>query len=194
MWIAKTFRCYLRQASHFHEHLKKKIKICNKLIGTIKHLSVHLPRKSLLIIYKSFVWPHHDHGDIIYDNPLNGLLINKLQNVQYQSCLTITGAIQGISREILYKELGLESLQSRRWYRNMIFFHKILNNLTPKYLFDNITDVTIQELSQSWILLNSISKQKVSVTLSFPSVLKNGRSWMLKPEMYHPFPDSKIDF
>ena len=76
----------------------------------------------------------------------------------------------------------------------MTFFYKILNNLTPKYLFDNITDVTIQELSQSRILLNSISEQKVSVTLSFPSVLKNGRSWMLKPEMYDPFPDSKIGF
>ena len=36
----------------FHEHITKKIKICNKLIGTIKHLSFHLPHKSLLTIYK----------------------------------------------------------------------------------------------------------------------------------------------
>ena len=43
---------------NFHEHVERKIKICNKLIGTIKHLSVHLPRKSLLMIYKSFVQPH----------------------------------------------------------------------------------------------------------------------------------------
>ena len=27
---------------NFHEHIERKIKICNKLIGTIKHLSVHL--------------------------------------------------------------------------------------------------------------------------------------------------------
>ena len=35
---------------NFHEHIAKKTKICNKLIGTIKHLSFHLPRKSLLTI------------------------------------------------------------------------------------------------------------------------------------------------
>ena len=40
--------------------------------------------------------------------------------------------------EGLYKELGLESLQSRRLYRKIILFYKILNVLTPKYLFDTI--------------------------------------------------------
>ena len=48
-----------------------------------------------------------------------------LEKVQYQACLVITGAIQGMSRESLYKELGLESLQIRRWYGKMIFFYKI---------------------------------------------------------------------
>ena len=28
---------------NFHEHIARKIRICNKLIGTIKHLSFHLP-------------------------------------------------------------------------------------------------------------------------------------------------------
>ena len=32
--------------------------------------------------------------------------------------------IQGTSRESLYMELGLESLQSRWWYRKVIFFIK----------------------------------------------------------------------
>ena len=59
-----------------------------------------------------------------------------LEKVQYQPCLVITGAIQGMSPESLFKELGLESLQIRRWYGKMIFFYKISNDLTPKYLFD----------------------------------------------------------
>ena len=54
-----------------------------------------------------------------------------------------------------------------------------------------MTAVTIQELSQSWNLLNSILEQKASLTLSLHSILKNGTSWMLKSEIYHPFPDSK---
>ena len=64
---------------NFHEHIAKKIKVCNKLIGTIKHLSFNLPRKSLLTIYKSFVRPHLDYGDMIYNNPENETLINKLE-------------------------------------------------------------------------------------------------------------------
>ena len=30
-----------------------------------------VPRKALLTIYKSFIRPHLDHGDILYDKPKN---------------------------------------------------------------------------------------------------------------------------
>ena len=76
----------------------------------MKHLSFDLPRKSLLRIYKSFVQPHLDYGDLIYDNPENEALLNKLEKVQYQTCLAITGALQGTLRESLHRELGLECL------------------------------------------------------------------------------------
>ena len=57
-----------------------------------------------------------------------------------------------------------------------------------------MTGGTIQKLSQSQNLLNFISKQKASLKLSFPSVLKNKTSWMLKSETYHLFLDSKNCF
>ena len=38
---------------NFHKHIERKIKICNKLLSTIKHLSAHYARKSLLTIYKT---------------------------------------------------------------------------------------------------------------------------------------------
>ena len=123
---------------NFNEHVDKKIKVCNKLIGTIKCLSSLLPGKSLLTIYKSFVRPHLDYGDILYDNPANESLVNLIEKVQYKACLAITGAIQGTSHESLYQELGLESLRFRRWYRKMIFFYRIVNELAPKYLSDII--------------------------------------------------------
>ena len=76
---------------------------------------------------------------VIYDNQVNESLVNKLEKVQYQaSSLAITGAIQGTPPESFYKELGLEPLQSRRWYKKMKFFENILNGLTPKYEFDII--------------------------------------------------------
>ena len=165
---------------NFHEHVAKKTKIRSKLIGTIKNLSFHLPRKSSLTIYKSFVRPHFDYDDIIYDNTENEALINKLEKVQYQACLPITGAFQSTSRESLYSELGLECLQTRRWYRKMIFFYKILNALAPNtYMIFCLylrTGTTVQETKQSWNLVNSLPELKVLVTLSFPTALRNGTS------------------
>ena len=35
----------------------------------------------------------------------------KLDSIQYNVCLAITGALRGTSKEKIYKELGLESLQ-----------------------------------------------------------------------------------
>ena len=67
-------------------------KIC-KGIGIIRKLHYILPRHSLLTIYKSFISPHLDYGDIIYDQPINQAFINKLEAVQYNAALVITGAI-----------------------------------------------------------------------------------------------------
>ena len=44
----------------------------------MKRLSVHLPRSALLTIYKSFIRPHLDYGDILYDKPNNENFQNKI--------------------------------------------------------------------------------------------------------------------
>ena len=49
--------------------------------------------------------------------------------------LAITGAIGGTSKEKLYQELGLESLQLRRWYRELGVFHKMFKSKSSQYLF-----------------------------------------------------------
>ena len=54
--------------------------------------------------------------------------------------------------------------------------------------------ITIQKLSRSRNLVSFATEQKALVPLSFPSVLKNGTSWMIKSEIYHPFLDSKNCF
>ena len=119
----------------FNKYLDEKINKCNKIIGMIKKLSTSVSRQSLLTIYKSFVRPMLDYGDIIYDKPHKGSFIEKIERVQYNACLVITGSFKGTSRERLYQELGLGSLKDRRWHRKMCrFFYKIVKGLSPKYL------------------------------------------------------------
>ena len=120
---------------NFASDVNQKIKKCNNLIGLIRRLSVHLPRNALLTIYKSFVRPNLDYGDILYDKPDNQSFQSKLEKVQYRACLPITNAIQGTSKERIYDELGLYSLSKRRWRSKLIFFYKIINGMLPDYLY-----------------------------------------------------------
>ena len=107
-------------------------------VGKIKRLRDILPRDSLVTIYKLFIRPHLDYGDVIYDQPNNDLFSDKIEQLQYKACLAITGAIQGTSRECLYNELRLESLSSRKWCRKFCAIYKLLSTKCPKYLFDII--------------------------------------------------------
>ena len=102
---------------------------CYKMNGIIERLSVNVPRDALWRIYKSFMRPHLDYEDIN-----NETFKSKIENIQHKACIAITSAIQGTSRERLYQELGLESLENRCLYRQLIFFHKIVNGATPMYL------------------------------------------------------------
>ena len=106
-------------------------------------LAVIVPRKTLEQLYKSYVRPHLDYGDVIYHVPHNECELShtpfltrnmgKLEQIQYSAALAIPGAWKGTSREKLYDELGWESSNMRRWSRRLILFYKILNNITPDY-------------------------------------------------------------
>ena len=119
----------------FEEHLLNVFKTVNRIIGLIHKLQNVLPIMSLVTICKAFVRPHLDYGDILYDQAFNNSFHDRLESIQYNSCLAITGAIRGTSREKLYQELGLEPLRLRRWYRKLCLFYKVFKNEHPQYLF-----------------------------------------------------------
>ena len=121
---------------NFNTHIDQKIKKCNKMIGLIRRLSVNLPRNALLTIYKSFIRPHLDYGDILYEKPRNDSFQNRMEKVQ----------------ERLYDELGLYPLVKSRWRNKLVFFYKILNRLLPDYLYSYL-----EFLSQESYLVRSSS-------------------------------------
>ena len=75
-----------------------------------------------------------DYGDIIFDKPNNESFKSRIESNKYKACVSITGAIQGTSRECLYRELGLESLSDSVGFENLHFFYKIVKRLSPRYL------------------------------------------------------------
>ena len=134
--LQKHLGMFLDCKLNFEEHLKTIINKIIKTIGLLRKFQNFLPRKSLLTIYKSFIRPHFDYGDIIYDQTYNTSFHQRLESLQYNAALAITGAIRGTSKEKLYNGLGLESLQNRRWYRKLSFLYKVIANKSPSYLFN----------------------------------------------------------
>ena len=82
----------------------------SRTIGILRKLQNFLPSAALITIYKAFIRPHLDYGDILYDQAYNMSFHQNLESIQYNACLAITGATRGTSNENLYQELGLESL------------------------------------------------------------------------------------
>ena len=71
-------------------------------MSLLRKLQNNLPRAPLITIYKSFVRPHLDYGDILYDQTFNNPFHKRLESIQYNAALAITGAVRAISREKLY--------------------------------------------------------------------------------------------
>ena len=70
----------------FKIYLKK----ITKIISLLHKLQNNLPRAPLVTIYKSFVRPRPDYGDILYDQTFDNFFHERLESIQYNSALAIT--------------------------------------------------------------------------------------------------------
>ena len=92
----------------FIEHVNEKIKVAKRFIGILKYLNNYLPLKTLSQIYKMYVRPHLDYGDVIYHIPHSQSifdssislhpLMEKVERVQYYAAKAITGYWRGSNR------------------------------------------------------------------------------------------------
>ena len=69
---------YLDGRLDFHEHLQNMFKKINKTISLLRKLQNNLPGAPLTTIYKSFIRPHLDYGDILYDQTFNNSFHERL--------------------------------------------------------------------------------------------------------------------
>ena len=122
----------------FEDHYKIIINNTDRTIGLLRKLQSLLPRTALITICKAFVRPHLHYGNVLYDKAFNAAFHKKLESIQYNAGLALTGTIRGTLREKIYQELGLESLQIRRWYRKFSLFYKIYKNQSASYLYNVI--------------------------------------------------------
>ena len=78
---------HLDEKLTFKHYINEKMNKANKGIGVIRKLNNLLPRSALATIYRSFIRPPIDYGDMIYDQPENESFSSKVKLVQYNSSL-----------------------------------------------------------------------------------------------------------
>ena len=126
------FGLILDETLNFAEHIKEAIIKARRGIGIIRFLSKYVHRDVLDQMYKLYVRPRLDYGDVVYHNQSSSLM-SKLESTQYAAAVAVSGAWRGTNTEKLFEELGWGSLAHRRWNRRLCVFYKIMNNSTLEY-------------------------------------------------------------
>ena len=138
----------------FSRALQISTKKSKQAVALLRKLQNILLRSALLTIYKCFVGSHLDYGNIIYDQAFSDSFHQKVESLQYDAALAIRDTIRGTLKE---KELYLESLQQRYWYRKLRFFFKIYKTQCPKYLFDIILQFNSQYRTRNAHIISQVN-------------------------------------
>ena len=142
-------RLHLDTKLNFQEHLDNIMSKVDKTIGLLRKLQAVLRHPFLVTIYKRFIRPHLNYGDIIYDQAYKETFHQKLESIQYNAAPAETRSTRGTSREKPYQELDLESLQKHHCYRRKLcyFLKKVsLRIIFPKYFLVEEEHITQEML------------------------------------------------
>ena len=99
----------------------------------MKQLKNWVSHNVLEVIYKLYVRPHIEYGDMIYDVSVpdkvsifnienNNATSKKVESIQYEAARIVSGAWKTTSINKLYTNLGWESLSDRRTFRKLSLF------------------------------------------------------------------------
>ena len=79
----KHLGVYLDTKLNFQEHINNVLSKVNKTAGLLSKLQAFSSRQFLVAVYKVFIKPHLDYGDIIYDETYNYSFHQKMESTQY---------------------------------------------------------------------------------------------------------------
>ena len=97
-------------------------------IGLLRKLQIILPKPVLMTIYKAFVRPHLDYGDILINQELKHIILSKTRRNIIQCLFNYKrDGLWHFKRKTLPR-LGLEFLENRPCIRNLCSFLKIFRN------------------------------------------------------------------
>ena len=134
----------------FQEHLDDVFQTVNKIIRLIQKSPKILLRPPIINMYKSFIRPRHDYGDIISELANNYSFHLKLKSFQYNAVLAITSTIRGTSKEKKLSGAGsLNHFNKGGGTKNFVAllrYRKVNLLLTWSTLFHHLIELIRQEM------------------------------------------------
>ena len=115
-------------------------------------------------MYKSFILPHFDYSDAVWDNCTNELS-EQLEQLNLDAIRTVIGAVRGTSHQKLYEESGFIPLKERRSRHKLIIFYKMVNGLAPKHLTDCLPPLV--SISNPYHIRNPLERKIPPCRLEF---------------------------
>ena len=81
----------------YEHHIKPILNKVNNTIGLLRQFQLILRRHSLITIYKTSIRSHLEYGEVIYDSTFNESFNQRLESIQHNAAIAVTGAIRGTS-------------------------------------------------------------------------------------------------
>ena len=146
-------------------------------INIMRKLQYTLDRKSLEIIYASFIRPIIEYGDVVWTN-CSTADKHDLDMIQHEAARIVTGCTKLVSLSTLQQEVGWESLEERRNKHKLSLFFKMQHNLVPPYL-SNLSPPSVASTTRySLRNADNISTLKSNTKLYYDSFLPSAvRDW-----------------
>ena len=154
----KHLGLYFSKDCTWHEHINYITFKAWARVNIMRKLEFKLDRKSLEIIYTSFIRPLLEYGDIIWDN-CSQYEKQELDKIQTEAARIATGATRLVALSALCKEIGWDSLEKGRVNHKLTLFYKMTHNLAPLYL-SSLVPQSISNITR-YNLRNSNNLQKI---------------------------------
>ena len=130
--LGMTFSKDLR----FHKHINIICHKVNTALSPLYPIAKYLPRPILDQIYKTYIRPHFDYCDVIYDGHITVQDATRLETLQNRAARLVTGGLFRTHTDKLRAELGWDRLKTRRRIHRLTLYHKLTNpsQHTPSYI------------------------------------------------------------
>ena len=146
-----------------------------KYIKVLRKLKYKICRTTLENLYLVYIRPIFEYASEVWDNcgVVNG---NKLEQLQLETPRIITGLPVFTNSELVYKELGWETLADRRQRRKLQMFYNIQNKSAPEYLCKlippNIQSTTIYPLRNGNDIIVPFCRLSLTSESYIPATIK----------------------